>query len=114
MVYFLAKEIFESRKTAFLAALIYTFYPYSIYYSLYYSSEKLFLFLLCGSFYFLSRCIKKDYSLLHATLCGGMMALATLTRPQGFGLFLLLGFTGTLVMLFNKKLRYKLFKSLVF
>lgn len=114
MVYFLAKEIFESRKTAFLAALIYTFYPYSIYYSLYYSSEKLFLFLLCGSFYFLSRCIKKDYSLLHAALCGGMMALATLTRPQGFGLFLLLGFTGTLVMLFNKKLRYKLFKNLVF
>ena len=114
MVYILAKEIFNDTKTAFLSAAIYTFYPYSIYHGACYSSENLFLLFLCGAFYFLSQCIRKNLSLSHAALCGGMMALATLTRPQGFGLFLLLGFTGTLVMLFRKMERKKLFRALVF
>ena len=113
-VYFLTKEIFMSRKTAFLAAVLYTFYPYSIYHGICYSSENCFILFLCGSFCFLSRCIWKDLSILHAFLCGGMMALATLTRPQGFGLFLILGFTGTLIMLLKKELRKKLFRALVF
>lgn len=114
MVYMLAKEIFNDTKTAFIAAFLYTFYPYSIYHGICYSSENLFLLFLCGAFYFLSKCIRKDLSLSYASLCGGMMALATLTRPQGFGLFLILGFTGTLVMLFRKTVRKKLFKALVF
>ena len=114
MVYILAKEIFNDTKTAFIAAFLYTFYPYSIYHGICYSSENLFLIFLCGAFYFLSKCIRKDLSLYYASLCGGMMALATLTRPQGFALFLILGFTGTLVMLFRKTVRKKLFKALVF
>ena len=114
MVYILAKEIFNDTKIAILSAAIYTFYPYSIYYSTIYSSENLYLLCLCGAFYFLSGCIRKDFSLLPASLCGGMMALLTLTRPQGFGIFLLLGFTGTLFMLFKKEQRKKIFKALVF
>ena len=114
MVYILAKEIFNDTKTAFIAAFLYTFYPYSIYHGICYSSENLFLLFLCGSFYFLSKCIKKNLSLPNAALCGMMLALATLTRPQGFGLFLILGFVGTLVMLFRKTVRKTLFKALVF
>ena len=113
MVFLLAKEVTESGKTAFLAACFYTFYPYSIYHGICYSSENLFLFLTCGAFYFLSRCIRKDFSPRYAALCGGMTALATLTRPQGFGFFLLLGFLGTVLMLFRGKWRKKLFLSLI-
>lgn len=114
MIFLLAGELFKSSVTAFLASFLYTFYPYSIYHGSCYSSENLFLLFLCCSFYFLSKCIRKDLSILYAALSGGMLALATLTRPQGFGLFLLLGFVGTLVMLLKKNARKKLFKALVF
>lgn len=114
MVYILAKELFSSTTTAFLAAALYSFYPYSIYHSSCYSSENLFLLFITGASYCILKGIRKDFSLSYATLSGAMLALATLTRPQGFGLFLLLGFTGTIVMLCKKELRKKLFKALSF
>ena len=77
MTFLLGKEIFSSSTVGFLAAAIYTFYPYSIYHSLCWSSENLFLIFLCASYLFLCRCIRRSFAWKYAALCGAMLALAS-------------------------------------
>lgn len=111
MTFRLGKEIFSSSTVGFLAAAIYTFYPYSIYHSLCWSSENLFLIFLCASYLFLCRCIRRSFAWKYAALCGAMLALAVLTRPQGIMLFLLFGLCGGIYFLRRKEARMSVFKS---
>lgn len=108
----LSREVFSSNKLAVLAAGIYAFYPYSIYHSLCWSSENLFLLFLCISYCFLFRCIRQAFNWKDAALCGIMLALAVLTRPQGILLFLLLGFCGGIFFFLKKETRRKVFLCL--
>lgn len=111
MTFLLGKEIFSSSTVGFLAAAIYTFYPYSIYHSLCWSSENLFLIFLCASYLFLCRCIRRSFAWKYAALCGAMLALAVLTRPQGIMLFLLFGLCGGIYFLRRKEARISVFRS---
>ena len=111
MTFLLGKEIFSSSTVGFLAAAIYTFYPYSIYHSLCWSSENLFLVFLCASYLFLCRCIRRSFAWKYAALCGAMLALAVLTRPQGIMLFLLFGLCGGIYFLRRKEARISVFRS---
>lgn len=85
-VFLVGKEIF-GRTTGFLAALIYTFYPYSIYYSICWSSENLFIFLFMIGMIFLFQTVRKGYHPLCAAAVGIFLGLLVLTRPQGFVFF---------------------------
>ena len=93
IVFLLGKEVFSSCTVGFLAAGIYAFYPYAIHHSLFWSSENLFLILLCTSWIFLIRAVRNDFNWKYSALCGGFLALANLTRPQGSIIFILLGLT---------------------
>lgn len=92
MVFLLGREVFQSKTIGFLAAAVYAFYPYSIYHSLCWSSENLFLIFLCAGWIFLIRAIRNEFQLKYAVLCGVFLALSVMTRPQGAIIFLLLGF----------------------
>lgn len=106
-IFLLSREIFSSDTVALLAAAVYAFYPYSIYHSLCWSSENLFLLFLCISYLFLYRCIRRAFDWKDAALCGVMLALAVLTRPQGILLFLLLVFSGGILFFRKKETRRK-------
>ncbi len=91
LVFFLGREVFSNNTVGFLAAVIYAFYPYSIYHSLFWSSENLFLIFFCSSWIFLIRAARNGFNWKFSALCGGFLALATMTRPQGAVIFILLG-----------------------
>lgn len=102
-VYLLATEIFRNKKIGLLSAAIYTFYPYSIYYSISWASENLFLFFLCMSWFFMIRSIHNDLKIKDAVFCGGSLAFATLTRPQGAIMFLFIGLVALTAFFINLK-----------
>ncbi|MBE6406713.1 MAG: hypothetical protein E7040_11940 [Lentisphaerae bacterium] len=91
LVFLLGREVFKSNTIGFLSAVIYAFYPYSIYHSLCWSSENLFLIFFCAAWIFLIQAVRNDFNLKQAALCGVFMALATMTRPQGALVFIILG-----------------------
>lgn len=82
-VYFLGMEAFSSKTVGFLAAGIYAFYPYSIYHSLCWSTENLFLLLTCTAYFFMIRSLKGSFHWKDSALSGFFFAIATLTRPNG-------------------------------
>ena len=91
MVFLLGREVFSNNTVGFLGAAVYAFYPYAIYHSLFWSSEHLFLIFFCAAWIFLIRAVRHDFNWKYAAFCGGFMALATMTRPQGAIIFILLG-----------------------
>ena len=52
-IYFLSKQLFNDRYIGFLSALIFSLYPFSIFYSLSGMTETIFVFLIISFFYFL-------------------------------------------------------------
>ena len=103
MVFLLGREVFKSNTVGFLSAGIYAFYPYSIYHSLCWSSENLFLIFFCAAWIFLIRAVRNDFYWKDSLWCGIFMALATLTRPQGAIIFIILGLLAA--VLFFRKLQ---------
>ncbi len=102
-VYLLGKETFSSKTIGFLAAGIYTFYPYSIYHSLCWSTENLFLLLTCIAYLFLLRSMKDHFCWKSAAWSGFFFALATLTRPQGAVLLLVMAIAVSIYFLISLK-----------
>ena len=115
MVFLLGREVFSNNTVGFLSAVIYAFYPYSIYHSLCWSSENLFLIFFCAAWIFLIRSARKEYNWKDSALCGGFLALAAMTRPQGAIMFILLGMIAGITFLRslkkNKELSVKLFRG---
>ena len=107
-VFLLGKEIF-GKTTGVLAAMVYTFYPYAIYYSICWSSENLFILLLVLGMLFLFQALRKGYSPLHAALSGLCSGLLVLTRPQGFVFLPLLLAAAFVFLLFRKTARNRFF-----
>lgn len=101
IVFQLGREIFRSNTVGFLSAVIYAFYPYSIYHSLFWSSENLFLILFCAAWIFLIRSVRNGFCWKSAALCGVFMALSVMTRPQGMIVPLLLGITAIFFLVKN-------------
>lgn len=91
MVFLLGREVFRNDTVGVLAAVIYAFYPYAIYYSLCWCSENLFLIFVCAAWLFLVRALRMEYNWKQCMFCGFFLALATMTRPQGAILFVLTG-----------------------
>ena len=113
-VYLLGKEISSSRFCGVLGAAFYTFYPFSIYHSICWSSENVFLVFLCFAYLYLVRCVRKNYAWKEGFLCGLLLAAASLTRPQGGLLMLLLGFSaGVLFLRFLLRKEFFVMKRLV-
>ena len=97
MVFLLGREVFKNNTIGFLSAGIYAFYPYSIYHSLCWSSENLFLIFFCAAWLFLIKAVRNGFDWKEAAGCGIFMALATMTRPQGALVFILLGLLAAIV-----------------
>lgn len=93
-VFLLGREVFSSDAVGFLGAFFYTFYPYSIYHSICWSSENLFLLFFCFGYLFLIRWFRTRSGWKNPALCGIFFALAALTRPQGAVFFLIFGTAG--------------------
>ena len=91
LVFLLGREVFRNNTVGFLSAVVYAFYPYAIFHSLFWSSEHLFLIFFCLAWIFLVRAIRNDFNWKTSAFCGIFMALSTMTRPQGAIIFLLLG-----------------------
>ena len=108
-VFLLGKELF-GKTTGLLAALIYTFYPYSIYYSISWSSENLFLLLLVLGLFFLLPALRGDFSPKHALFSGICWGLLVLTRPQGFVFIPILVVTALAAFLLRRNDRKKIFR----
>ena len=105
-VFLLGREIF-GKIPGLLAALIYTFYPYSIYYSICWSSENLFILLLIPGMLFLFRAIRMGYNPYCAAAAGGCLALVVLTRPQGIVFFPILCCAAVCAFIFQKQQRLR-------
>ena len=100
-VFLLGREVFSSNTVGLLGAFVYTFYPYSIYHSLCWSSGNLFLFLFCLGYMFLIRWFRTRAGWIAPALCGVFFAFASLTRPQGAVFFLIFGVTGGILFLWR-------------
>lgn len=84
-VFLLGKE-FAGPLCGLLAAFLFSFNPYAIYYSASWSTENLFLIFVSLAFFFLIRACKTSFSAF--PLCAVFLALATMTRPTAFLLFI--------------------------
>ena len=109
-VFLLGRELF-GKTTGLLAALIYTFYPYSIYYTVCWSSENLFLLLLVLALFFLLPALRGDFSPKHALLSGVCWGLLVLTRPQGFVFIPILVVAALIAFLLRRNDRKSIFRA---
>ena len=79
-LFFIAREIFQDRRVAFLAALLFALYGSGIVYTFSAWSEPVFTFVLAG-FTWSLLCALRRPSLWRFALCGGLLGLAVLARP---------------------------------
>ncbi len=108
-VFLLGKELF-GKTTGFLAALIYTFYPYSVYYTVCWSSENLFLLFLVLGLLFLLPALRGDFSLKHVFASGLCWGLLVLTRPQGFIFIPILAAAAVIAFFLRRDDRRRIFR----
>ena len=80
LIFFRLCQFFLSVRMAFLAALMLAFEPFAILFTGFYMTETLFTFLLCLSFYYLSKYFSSG-SLAHCSYSSLFFGLTALCRP---------------------------------
>ena len=80
LIFFRLCQLFLSVRMAFLAALLFAFEPFAILFTGFYMTETLFTFLLCLSFYYLSKYFSSG-SLAHCSYSSLFLGLTALCRP---------------------------------
>ena len=80
LIFYRLCQLFLSARMAFLAALMLAFEPFAILFTGFYMTETLFTFLLCLSFYYLSKYFSSG-SLAHCSYSSIFFGLTALCRP---------------------------------
>jgi len=89
LIYITGKKIFDE-KVGFISAIISVIYPFFIFYTGFFLTETLFIFLIVVTIYFYILTLKKgEYKIKHLIQCGIYTGLSSLCRPTMEPFFLI-------------------------